>query len=448
MTTGQFVSLQRNLETGYKGSFYDGALLRDFELSREELLAYSYENDRRFQILIYEELSEALTATIAAPTFDQPSRPNINELLLVHELLKNSINQTDETWSQYRELRNSALEDLSCKKIAVSDAIQCIEELKPKQDDWERYRRTGSLSCLNNSRNILFKAFGIVDVDIDEVSKSLMDVVENRAFEDFDTVGIAIWALGRQNQKRTVIDLANLVPELDSKLQRLVDLALQFICSGRELVQLPHKPVDRVDFWAGLEVPSDTDAGAWLRLDAESVFWEKRLRAIKNAIWMSDLWQQLATDEVETIRTRVNQYAYSAGPPSLAATVTEQLEYALIKKAVSLVRDREDFNLQLYRIVQRLNVQSRKSESGDLCHTTCSEAASLIVFLANEVTGAGVSAFVWRTAFSVLENRGFELRYSKDVETRLAELAISKTNTQAAIIKLLRTNVTTLVSKN
>jgi hypothetical protein len=216
-------------------------------------------------------------------------------------LLADSLVPDRITYDTRREILLSALPDA---EIPLDAAILLLRELHPTAGDHESYTSTGQVSALHAERELLLKALALLTTDARAV-EALRAVIDNEAREDAFTVKVAIWALGRQNGKSAI---GHLIPLLDQPQYRIyrteIEEALSFLCSGAELVPKAQEEEEK-EYWTKVSLRLPTDAEAWWRHDAESVFWEKRLRcartldrhpgAVDHAVRLQD-------DEVPVVR--------------------------------------------------------------------------------------------------------------------------------------------------
>lgn len=210
----------------------------------------------------------------------------------------------------YAVLLEILLSALREAEIPLDAAILLLRELHPTVSDYELYTSTGRVSALHAERELLLKACALVTTDA-RAAEALQAVIENEAREDALTVKIAIWALGRQNAK---IGVGYLIPRLDQPQYRLylteVEEALSFLCSGAELI--PPAEADEMEHWTEVSRRLPPDAEAWWRHDAESVFWEKRLRCAQTLDRhpeAGDLIARLRMDEVPMVRSAAGEGA-------------------------------------------------------------------------------------------------------------------------------------------
>jgi hypothetical protein len=203
----------------------------------------------------------------------------------------------------YEVLHEILLAALLEAEVSVDAAILLLRELLPTASDYEIYTSTGQVSALNAERELLLKACALLRTDA-RVAEALRTVIDNEAREDAFTVKIAIWALGRLNDKTGI---GHLVPLLDQPQYRFyltdIEEALSFLCSGAQLV--PLSEADEMEHWTSVCRQLPTDAAAWWRHDAGSVFWEKRLRCAQTLDQhpeARELAVRLRTDEVPLVR--------------------------------------------------------------------------------------------------------------------------------------------------
>ncbi len=349
LTSREIVRVRRDFLQGYHGVVLwgDSVLpeMRQFELTRQEVLAYAYDEDLGFTLGVTPRLEVALAWVIGAPPMAEETNPNRDQLTLARSLLIGS----DAPWpSEARAAAERALWNVAERKadpaeaarafsssappthrntaalgraltlavagrrigwyeatawltntlppdppgypfshdillaalpeaeIPLDAALRRLRDLQPTPADYQRYEASGQVATLHAEREVLLKAFALLSTDR-RAAEALRAVIENEACEDAITVRIAIWALGRQNEKNAIDYLMSLLPRPQYRIYRdEIEEALTFLCSGVEL--LPAADADELEHWTAIHAGLPKDQAAWWEHDAESVFWEKRLR--------------------------------------------------------------------------------------------------------------------------------------------------------------------------
>lgn len=350
LTSREIVRVRRDFLQGYHGVVLwgDSVLpeVRQFELTREEMLSYAYDEDLGFTLGVTPRLEVALAWVIGAPPMAEETNPNRDQLALARSLLIGS----DAPWpSEARSAAERALWSVAERRADPAEAVRAVaaasppthrnaaalgralaravsarrigwyeatdwltnplppdppgylfsrevlldtlpeaeipldaglrrlRELQPAAAEYHRYEGSGRVAELHAERELLLKALALLATDT-RAAEALRSVIENEACEDAITVKIAIWALGRQNAKSTVDYLISLLPRPQYRIYLdEIEEALTFLCSGAELV--PAADADEVEHWTAIQAGLPKDQAAWWERDAESVFWEKRLRS-------------------------------------------------------------------------------------------------------------------------------------------------------------------------
>jgi len=203
----------------------------------------------------------------------------------------------------YATVRDILLAALPAAEIPLESAILLLRELQPTAVEYDLYSASGRVSELRAERELLLKSFALLTTDSRAV-EALCAVIGNEAFEDAVTVKIAVWALGRQNGKDAIGYLVSLLNQPSYRLYDAeIEDALSFLCSGAELI--PPAEGDVVEHWSQVGKSLPRDPEGWWRHDAESVFWEKRLRcalALDHHPDAADVAARLQMDEVPLVR--------------------------------------------------------------------------------------------------------------------------------------------------
>ncbi len=302
------VTLGRNRVVGYTGSYYvdeddrPAAMIGEekrFALSRKELLEFNYADEPLFDLGIYDELAAAISAIIHMPMMQDETTPFRDQLELVPRLLEQPVPGPE---TPYGTLRRQALMALENARISIEKSAALMEELMPGEEEYKAYQDAGMVSLLHAEREILLKAYAFCTTET-QITKQITAVIDNHKYEDAITVQTAIWALGRHNDKAAIEYLLKLFRGSEFDFHRIVvQEALQFLFTGRELIPLTGDNEWR--YWNDQAQRLPSTPAAWTAHDAESVFWEKRLRAAiywKTAGEESRL-EPLKEDEVLQVR--------------------------------------------------------------------------------------------------------------------------------------------------
>ncbi len=278
------LTLKREPDHGYTGTFYvdaddEPAVFlgeeKEFKLTRDELLEYPYHDEPLFQLGVCDNLADALAMLVAMPAMQADTAPNRAQLGLVLELLDQDL-AMPASEVPYRALWQQTSAALEDGEISLEDAAEFMEDLKPDQIDYRAYDETGSVGFLNAEREILLKAYAFCPTN-PAITEQITAVIDNHEREDVITVQTAIWALGRHNDKAALDYLYNILgkEELDFHSLTIQD-ALQYLASGQALI--PTTGDDERGHWSKQRRQLPKDPAAWAAHDANSVFWEKRLR--------------------------------------------------------------------------------------------------------------------------------------------------------------------------
>ena len=296
--SGALRFLKRHSDGYYGGYAVSQEAYGFFSISNALLYDYPYEADQRFRVGIYLHLRDALHAVISARLMNQNTAPNRLQLGLVERLL--GIQTMAQ--AEYASRRETVLCELLQTPIKLECAAEMMADLMATKEGREEADRTGRLAKLYTEKEVLLKAFALT-FNSPTISDLLWRVVENSHLEDYITVGIAVWAIGRHNRSK---DLPRLLEALaNGKLAQhraTLERAIQFMVSAQELIPLSPTDEDPFHYWSRKEAESAHLGDR----NAQSVFWEKRLR---HAVQWSTLnrfhgsLQQFQKDEVAVIRS-------------------------------------------------------------------------------------------------------------------------------------------------
>jgi hypothetical protein len=228
----------------------------------------------------------------------------------------------------YFVIKGAARSGLDVADVTNEDLCRFLDVLQPGPLEYGQLLETGRLAAVHAERAVILKAIALLPTDPD-LSARLIGVLENHACEDAFTVRIAVWCIGRHNDKNAIPVLVEMLGRSDMRLYRRdLERALQVLCSGSAAIPLaieaPDAPElseseqrrseDDPDWDPGAEqrywreqtrnLPAPSDADAWLRHDGESIFWEIRQRAAaagRQALRGQAL-QRLQADAVAPVR--------------------------------------------------------------------------------------------------------------------------------------------------
>ena len=307
---GRITQMVRAPGDGYRGNFirvldtavgsWPGEEVRFF-VPHDELVRYDYSDNPRFSTEVYKDFSQALSAVISARLMQRETIPNISQLRLAREILDLP---ADRNGGSYSELRSGVLRELAVRDVHPERAFEALRRLKPNDVDYQAFAKDGDLDHLHVQRELLLKSFGIYFTD-SKVCCELQAVIDNRSCEYLGTVELAIWALGRQNDKGSIAYLTNLLakPVFERSIH-VIERALQFVCSGEQLIPLS-STAPPIAYWLEVKKRLPATVAGWVAHDANSVLWEKRLRRAKEWAASGKYLQHvehLRSDEVVPVR--------------------------------------------------------------------------------------------------------------------------------------------------
>lgn len=349
---GRLTELRRLPDRSIEGSIIvqqhggtDGRI-EHFIISADDLAAYDYDANPRFRVGVYASGSASLCAIVEARLMDRETLPNRQQLDLVSRMV--GLECGDDV--PYARYRADLLEVLRNVDLSAGRLEQRLDELAPGRKDYLRFRGDGDLDHLRAAREILIKGLALL-TSAESTADALLRVVQNRANDDTGIVSLALWALGRHNWMPAAHALADLFRKPDMGHYRMVvERALQFLCSGDELVPLSAPDEDPVPHWSRCLGSLPVGSARLRHRDCVSVFWEKRLRAAveSHAVWLepADLLA-LQSDEVPVVRAGVVMQPVSADLETRDATEELYVLYrsdllAIARVLVGSVDDAED----------------------------------------------------------------------------------------------------------
>jgi hypothetical protein len=301
---GAVAELERHPGRDYRGKLDTDPDGRDFVVSWPALVRYDYQANPQFSLGVHTRLGRALRTVIGARLMRQDTRPHRAQLWFVLELLGRPQKELS-----YQELREYALEELARADIPPERAVAALQQRLPDEARWAAYQNDGDVAYLAMEREVVLKAFGLLVTD-SRVCRALMSVVENHAREDVVTVGLALWALGRLNDKDAIPFLIRLLADPRFGYHTLeAERALQLLCSGGRMIPLSSGGEAPREYWERAAAPLQRGADDWARVDAASVFWEKRLRRARAWVTTGGQPAELAAlrdDEVEPVRRAIS----------------------------------------------------------------------------------------------------------------------------------------------
>jgi len=233
--------------------------------------------------------------------------------------------------TDYLLVSRIVLETLSECDLPTEKACRFLEALRPTQTDYAEMIDTGRIASVHTERDVLLKALSMCHTD-ERITAQFLAVLNNHANEDLFVVFEAIAALGLHNDKSSIRALiACLAREEMARYRDAVEEALQMLCSGPTLISKAIFGADLSQYMDDVPEGSDEDEGEdvdqdlkmeydyweekaktlpntafdWSRSDAESVFWQKRLRCALSQgppQFPAQQLQALRNDEVATVR--------------------------------------------------------------------------------------------------------------------------------------------------
>ena len=295
--------------------------LVDFAIPVHDIRMYDFGRDVHFSVGVYHRFADALAAIIDARLMAHATLPNWDQLRLAWQLL--GLGKAPEGL-EYKEFRASVVRELRAREVDPSAAITTLDKLSPCDDEYSKFRCDGDLDHLHTERQLILKALAL-SFGGGEFHDALWRVIANRSAEYDDTVGIAVWALGRLNHKAAIPRLVDLLDaRLSGRLATAVERALQVLCSGSDLIPLA-PDAEPSAYWREQTTCLPTTDEAWAERDALGARWEKRLRC---AVEWSTLGRYtrlldlLRTDEVAPVSTAaISDLAVVAPQPSWLARV-------------------------------------------------------------------------------------------------------------------------------
>lgn len=292
-----------------------------FSVSIADLASHDYSTDFRFALLPTISISKSLHAVITAPALALDNLPNLSQLKLVARLCGFS---SPGTLSLSYEQRRYAIAHAALSaNLSIRTLCSALRE-SPTADDLAKYHQTREHIYLRSDRAVLILASAVGPTNLD-VSNALLEIASNPNEAAF-LRSLAIWAIGRNNCKSSIPTLhAWLDDARFARLQLDLQRALQYLCSGNQLV--PISSTAPFEHWRHIanDLPqSDAD---WQARDVHSVFWEKRCRTALTPVSPAVL-NAVVADEVAPVRRAAQHAALSPGEPcgysySLLETIVE-----------------------------------------------------------------------------------------------------------------------------
>ena len=212
-------------------------------------------------------------------------------------------------------------------ELSIDKACQFLQVLLPTKADYEELTATGRVSSVKTERDILLKALSMCPTDR-RIASQFLRILHNHANEDMFVVFETISALGFHNDKSCIAPLVECLAQDDMVRYRdTIEEALQMLCSGSTLIPKAifgmdlsrytdeeleesdqnedQEPKIEHEYWCEKEKTLPATPIEWQREDAESVFWQKRLRcalADRDSKLPPNLLNALQNDEVATVR--------------------------------------------------------------------------------------------------------------------------------------------------
>lgn len=269
------------------------------QASRETLLDYAYADDPLFAG--WEETPDACIASLLRSRSFRIENPLNRAVLTMLEMAFNArLNSIP--LESYAAQRARMLQRCESRPLPLYALCRVIEEEKPTEEDRLLYTQTRDRLDLRCERTTYIRVLGMLGQE--EAAPTLYDVLVNE-HEDTETLYAAAIALANLNRKREAGFLIGMLGwDVDARCREGLHRALQMLCSGETLL-LGETTGDLAAAWEAMMEELPKDRASWLRHDARSVFWEKRLFCARHAPESSALREALpvlANDEVPIVR--------------------------------------------------------------------------------------------------------------------------------------------------
>jgi hypothetical protein len=308
---GRVSRLERDSSGSYRGVYEVGVpgrllpLEQPFSAKRSVLDTHDYQNDVRFWPEICDDFRHCLLEVLASPLMYEDMTPHRNQLETLITTYHLDVVMTED----YAQLHDAVIEALRSTDPTLDQALHYVEIHQPTEHDYSYYEETSDTSFLATQRDIFIKAFGMHTTD-QRIVDMLYRVVDSE-FVDEGTATLAIWAIGRQNNKASIPVLLNWLsaPRM-TRYSVTIERALQYICSGPKLIPLSYDK--ELAYWRETAESLPGSDAEWVVHDSTSVFWEKRLRcAVQYPAGFADELSRLAGDEVHQVRDAAANAAQS-----------------------------------------------------------------------------------------------------------------------------------------
>ncbi len=269
------------------------------EASRETLLDYAYTDDPLFAG--WEETPGACMISLLRSRSFLTENPLNRAALTMLEMAFNA-RLTSIPLESYAAQRMRMLERCEKRPLLLYALCRVIEEEKPTEEDRLLYAQTRDRLDLRCERTTCIRVLGMLGQE--EAAPTLYDVLVNE-HEDAETLYVAACALANLNRKREAGFLIGMLSwDVAARCREGLHRALQVLCSGETLL-LGETTGDLAAAWEAALEELPKDRASWLRHDARSVFWEKRLFCARHAPESGALREALpalAEDEVPLVR--------------------------------------------------------------------------------------------------------------------------------------------------
>jgi hypothetical protein len=297
-----FATLRRTQRGDYRGGlrpeFCGGADVL-VEADRETLLGYAYADDPLFAG--WDETPDACIRSLLRSQPLLTDSPLNRAALSLLEMAFNA-RLTSVPLESYAAQRARMLERCEKRSLPLYALCRVIEEEKPTEADRLRYAETHDPLDLRCERALYIRVLGMLGQE--EAAPTLYDVLVNE-HEDDETLYVTACALANLNRKREAGFLIGMLDwEVAARCREGLHRALQMLCSGETLL-LGGMRGDLAAAWKEALEELPKDRASWLRHDAQSVFWEKRLFCARHAPMSGALRETLpvlAEDEVPMVR--------------------------------------------------------------------------------------------------------------------------------------------------
>ncbi|MBD3272328.1 MAG: hypothetical protein GF384_07310 [Elusimicrobia bacterium] len=286
--------------------------LERFYFNWETISNYDYEKDGYFYPRFYETVNEALIMLLDSKNLRaQPTAYRNLEYILTVLWMYGYPQEKDpfddishqERPAVFENLRLQALKYLRESPKNLIDVIAFLKTLTITKEQYQKYEESGYVGYLYEGRAMIIRALAFVPHD-PAITDYCTSLISNYQHETYDILRMAIFTLGRQNDKTAIPFLMKLFEyHTLEKHYGHIDDALQFITSGSSII--PSSFFLYVKKWKKIVQTLPKTMEEWMAHDAHSVLWEKRLRIAHNCSRSKaypEILQLLQQDEIPAIR--------------------------------------------------------------------------------------------------------------------------------------------------